>query len=153
MSKYEPMYQFLSGKCEGHLSMSFAEIEQVLGFNLPASARRYNAWWANQSGEGHSQTTCWQEAGWKTSKVDMAAERVTFSRLVAPDHNGEGVALDAIPQEIWSAAEALTGLSDRAAIVRQAMQQLLAHAAAQQLSKLGGTDKTASAPDRARVMQ
>ena len=54
---------------------TFNEIEDVLGFPLPDSARAYPAWWANQ---GRSQSQAWQSAGWRTASVDVPAERVTF---------------------------------------------------------------------------
>ena len=80
MSKYEPLARYLSRMQQQSWRASFDEIEQILNFNLPESARKYNAWWANQSGTGHSQTAGWIEAGWRTSDLDLAAEKVTFSR-------------------------------------------------------------------------
>lgn len=80
MSKYEPLARHLARLQHQSWRASFDEIERVLNFNLPESARKYNAWWANQSGPGHSQTAGWIDAGWKTSDLDLAAEKVTFSR-------------------------------------------------------------------------
>ncbi|WP_164156221.1 DUF7662 domain-containing protein [Sandarakinorhabdus rubra] len=80
MSKYEPLARHLARLQLQSWRASFDEIERVLNFSLPESARKYNAWWANQSGPGHSQTAGWIDAGWKTSDLDLAAEKVTFSR-------------------------------------------------------------------------
>lgn len=41
--------------------LSFEEIEDVLGFSLPASASKHSAWWANG---GHTQASAWLDAGW-----------------------------------------------------------------------------------------
>jgi hypothetical protein len=58
----------------------FTEIETILGSALPDSARRYPAWWSNQAGEGHSQSSAWQALGWRTVKLDLAGEKVTSTR-------------------------------------------------------------------------
>ena len=59
--------------------MTFAEIESILDFHLPASARRYQAWWANNPIDGrHSMS--WLSAGWQTEDLDLASETVSFRR-------------------------------------------------------------------------
>jgi hypothetical protein len=61
--------------------MSFREIENLLGFDLPASARKYAAWWANadpQTGQ-HPYSQAWLSAGMHAT-VNLAAERVTFEK-------------------------------------------------------------------------
>jgi len=79
MSKYDPLGSFLSSQASGEAPMSFAEVEKVLGFELPASARQHPAWWSNNVGT-HVNARAWREAGWKTSRVDLGSERVTFIR-------------------------------------------------------------------------
>ena len=60
---------------------TFENIEGLLRFTLPASARRHPAWWANEKdGGGKSQKLAWTAAGWKTAEVDMEAETVVFRR-------------------------------------------------------------------------
>lgn len=78
MSKYEKLAAYLSGLSVARWQADFAELEVILGFELPQSARKYNAWWANQSGVGHSQTAGWLAAGWKTAELDLVGERVWF---------------------------------------------------------------------------
>jgi hypothetical protein len=80
MSRYEPLAQFLDRSREKVWKAGFQEIEAVLGFALPQSAYRYPAWWANQRGPGHSQTSGWRGVGWKTSKVDLKKQQVVFER-------------------------------------------------------------------------
>ncbi|MCY4652257.1 MAG: hypothetical protein OXC95_03745 [Dehalococcoidia bacterium] len=80
--KYQGLYSHLSGLQFTEWRTSFSEIESILGFGLPASARRYNAWWANEKGDSrHSQSFAWTAAGWKTADVDMNAETLSFRRL------------------------------------------------------------------------
>jgi hypothetical protein len=61
--------------------VTFGEIEKLLGFKLPDSARIHRPWWANQGERGgQSHALAWEMAGWKTSQVDMAAETLVFVR-------------------------------------------------------------------------
>lgn len=59
--------------------MSFEEVERVLGFALPDSARKFPAWWSNNTGT-HVGVSAWRDSGWKTSRVNLGSERVTFVR-------------------------------------------------------------------------
>jgi hypothetical protein len=77
MSKYKSLTDFLSN-LEGESFMTnFAALEDILGFELPASARQYPAWWANQD---RGQSLAWQSAGWKTMDVAVELGTVTFVR-------------------------------------------------------------------------
>jgi hypothetical protein len=63
--------------------MSFADVEKVLEFQLPPSARKHREWWSNNVGS-HVGARAWREAGWKTERVDLAGERLVFVRDAAP---------------------------------------------------------------------
>lgn len=79
--KYAPLYRHLLAMAGSDWSTSFAEIEAVLGFRLPDSARLHRPWWANSAkGNGHSHALAWQAAGWKTGEVDLDAETLVFAR-------------------------------------------------------------------------
>lgn len=84
MSKYDALFLHLS-KSGGTVEVSFDEIEGILGFPLPASARRHPAWWSN-SGGTHVQSTAWMAAGYRTEDVDVVAGSVRF----VPDRGAEG---------------------------------------------------------------
>jgi len=81
--KYAPLYHHLR-----ELSVqtnvwdtTFGEIEKLLKFPLPNSARIHRPWWANQGERGgHSHALAWEMAGWKTEQVDMIKETVVFVR-------------------------------------------------------------------------
>lgn len=83
MSKYEPLQTYLARQTQQETPMAFKDIERVLGFPLPPSARRHQAWWANNVGT-HVNAQAWRGAGWKTSRVDLASERVVFVREGEP---------------------------------------------------------------------
>lgn len=77
--KYAPLYHHLVKWRRKEWRATFSEIEKVLGFSLPDSARIHRPWWANQGERGgHSHALAWEMAGWKTSQVDMVDERVVF---------------------------------------------------------------------------
>ena len=79
--KYRRLYAHLCSLRSREWSASFTEVEAVLGFQLPVSARMHRPWWANQSrGNGHSHALAWTTAGWETAHVDMEAETLLFRR-------------------------------------------------------------------------
>ena len=80
MSKYEPLEHFLTSQGAEQTPMTFAQIERVLGMELPHSAHEYPAWWSNEA-KGHVQARAWLRAGYKTEQVDLAAKRVTFRKV------------------------------------------------------------------------
>lgn len=82
MTKYQPLTTHLAARGEPRIAMSFSEMERVLGFSLPRSAREYRPWWAN-SAHGHVQSRAWLDAGYQSEDVDLAAERLVFARLNA----------------------------------------------------------------------
>lgn len=75
--KYQKLQDHLFSLSEAAWQTTFEDIEKVIGDTLPDSARKHQAWWANQD-SGHSQY--WQRAGWKSAEVDLANERLTFVR-------------------------------------------------------------------------
>jgi hypothetical protein len=80
--KYAPLYERLKETKAREWRIKFSEIEKLLGFELPPSARIHRPWWANQGERGgHSHALAWEMAGWKTSQVDMVEETVRFVRI------------------------------------------------------------------------
>ena len=77
--KYINLYNFLKSTNANDVVCTFGELEALLGFELPASAFRYPAWWSNTA-EGHSHSAAWLNAGWKTSQVKLSERSVRFVR-------------------------------------------------------------------------
>ena len=71
MSKYQPLENYLKNIKHDQIDIKFAEIEQLLGFHLPASSRDHRAWWSNNS-SNNVMTHAWVNAGCVTESVDMA---------------------------------------------------------------------------------
>jgi hypothetical protein len=81
MSKYRPLAAFLGSKSVEQISMTFAEVEKVLGFRLPSSAYEHPAWWANDTGKSHVQARAWLSVGYETEQVDKTARKLVFRRI------------------------------------------------------------------------
>lgn len=81
MAKYSSLAKFLadSARTEGTVILSFAQIEDLVGSTLPASARKFRSWWGNDN--YHVQSVAWRAAGWRVFKSDMARHVVTFIRV------------------------------------------------------------------------
>ena len=78
-NKYDPLRRFLSADTAAPLTLSFAQVEQILGAKLPPSAYVRAAWWSNETDPTHSQCKAWLSAGLK-AQLDRLHERVTFSQ-------------------------------------------------------------------------
>ncbi len=99
MSKYSPLGRYLEGSGGKRVSMGFEEIERILGFPLPRSARTYRAWWANEARGSHSHAKYgWMHNGYRVHSLSFETERVAFvredrrtrTRLLVPG-DGEGL--------------------------------------------------------------
>lgn len=81
MSKYNPLSERLSAHAGDEWGVTFSELESVLGFPLPKSARTNRAWWTNAPDKAHSRA--WAAHGWTVGDIDHAAERVVFRKGAA----------------------------------------------------------------------
>jgi hypothetical protein len=80
MSKYDPLTRWLNTLPPTSVLATFTQIEHLLGFRLPASARKYQAWWANETNPctRHRHALSWLNAGRKASP-DLTRQIVIFS--------------------------------------------------------------------------
>ena len=78
MSKYDPLQHFLEGSTTEEVPLTFAEIEQILGSELPAS-KGYPAWWSNNP-TNNVMTRAWLAAGYRTERVDVTGGKRGFRR-------------------------------------------------------------------------
>ena len=77
--KYKRLFLELLNYTRGESSRrTFGDIESILGFDLPKSARKYREWWANH--EGNSQALAWMGAGWIVGYASVETEAVMFIR-------------------------------------------------------------------------
>jgi hypothetical protein len=149
MGKYEPLTDHLRNRGSEEWAPSFAEIEEILGFSLPASARKYREWWGNQSGAGHSQASGWQDAGWRVWKVDLDGERVVFQRPASNRLREEAQPFEG-KEDLFEVAASYLGTRDRETIIQAALKAFCEREAARRLALLGGTMPDLKVPPRRR---
>ncbi len=80
-SKYYPLYEHLTQRVQDEITLTFNELEEILGSALPGTARTQRAWWSNRS-SGGLQAAAWMEAGYHTENLELENERVTFRKPV-----------------------------------------------------------------------
>ena len=142
MGKYQPLADFLKEFRGEEWNATFSDVERVLGFSLPPSAREHRAWWANQFKGHHSQAKGWIEAGWVTREIDQRRGRVRFERQRRATSTGN--------DELWTQAERMTGITDRSELERLALNALIHREAGRVLANLGGTMPDLIVPQRER---
>jgi DNA-binding transcriptional regulator YiaG len=94
-NKYHALFQALKASAQDRVSLTFGEIEAMLGKPLPASARARQDWWGNR--KEASQSAAWVEAGYHVVGVALAEERVFFEkpfRVYKIHKTGESVLWD-----------------------------------------------------------
>lgn len=92
MSKYEPLGQFLRRQKSDEVTLSFDQIEKILGFDLPPSQGSY-AWWSNNP-DNNVMTKVWLEAGWRVKHIRLKDREIVFSREVSAVDSGANEIVD-----------------------------------------------------------
>jgi hypothetical protein len=79
--KYQLLYAYLDDRFANTVVLTFAEIEDLLGFILPDEARRQPEWWTNPATGApplnHSDS--WTLAN-RTARPNLLAQTVAFER-------------------------------------------------------------------------
>jgi hypothetical protein len=104
--KYAALAAYLEKQKTDLIALSFAQIEEIIGFALPDSAREHGVWWTNSPSPGrHNQA--WLGAGWETTNRNLKAQTISFQRTgvqtgaaprvatVAKPRRANGTAFDA----------------------------------------------------------
>lgn len=82
-SKYHPLFEHLQGCDQQVLTLTFAEIETLMGCALPASALSKENWWSNRDSDRALQAKAWVSAGYQVKAVDLSQQIVTFQTFQA----------------------------------------------------------------------
>jgi hypothetical protein len=79
--KYDPLTRYLADLTADEVTLTFAEIEQIVGAPLPRTAWG-PAFWSNGR-EGVFRVRPWVRAGWRVARAHLRSESpaVTFRRL------------------------------------------------------------------------
>jgi hypothetical protein len=78
-----PLHKYLADRYADTVVVTFAQIEDLIGFALPARARLSTDWWtAPDPGASSRFTDAWIQAHW-TARPNLQARTAAFDRLVA----------------------------------------------------------------------
>jgi len=80
-TKYSPLSRYLARRARftNHVILTFAQIEGIIGDNLPFSALRYQNWWTNT--HSRVQAQAWLNVGWIAYNVNLKDRTATFRRV------------------------------------------------------------------------
>ena len=81
VGKYALLYEYLEHRYANSVVLTFAQIEDVVGFALPDQARVRREWWtdADPADAGPSYADAWRLAS-RTALPNLLAQIVTFDR-------------------------------------------------------------------------
>jgi hypothetical protein len=81
VGEYELLHRYLRDRYANRVVLTFAEIEDLLGFPLPDLARVHLAWWdgGDFARDPSTQSFAWTLAG-RTATVNLTAQHVVFER-------------------------------------------------------------------------
>ena len=78
-SKYYPLYLFFKQRDDDIILLTVADVNNILGGRLPASARSQRAWWSNRR-TAVAQAAAWLESGYLVDELELENGQVTFRK-------------------------------------------------------------------------
>lgn len=121
MSRYAQLTTHLLANPEAHFTMSFDELDRIIPGGLPASARQYHAWWANNSAS-QPHAKYWLDSG-RRATPDFKGKKVTFTLDSSVNTSGLAAAFidGATPQDLTEYVESSLSLE------RDLEDQIISH--------------------------
>lgn len=80
MRKYAALHAHLNRRNGRPEMLTFEDIEAIIGKQLPQSAVKHRAFWANDNEGYHSHARAWMNAGYRVAYVDRQDKVVRFER-------------------------------------------------------------------------
>ena len=81
VAPYAALHAYLKGRYADIVVLTFAEIEDLLGFALPDPARASKEWWSNDGDNNLSpQSRIWTQAS-RRATPNLFARTVAFERV------------------------------------------------------------------------
>lgn len=74
--KYQPLTEYLLKSRKKELSLTVAELQEILGFPLDASAFQYREFWANCTAS--TKAYSWMDAGYEIISADLKNGIISF---------------------------------------------------------------------------
>jgi hypothetical protein len=82
VAKWDPLTEFLRQTDEDHLELTLADLEEVVGVSLPASARKHRSvFWSNAASNSYARI--WTDAGFLAQARGLSDDRIAFVRSEA----------------------------------------------------------------------
>jgi hypothetical protein len=80
-AEYLPLHKYLDARYAIAVVLTFAEIEDLIGFALPDLARRQKGWWSYEDADSapSAQSRSWAQAS-RTATPNLLAQTVLFER-------------------------------------------------------------------------
>jgi hypothetical protein len=80
-AEYMSLYKYLENRYADTVVLTFSQIEDLLGFALPESARREPGWWADAGPDDmpSAQARSWTQAH-RSATANLPAHTVSFGR-------------------------------------------------------------------------
>ncbi|MGB4659028.1 MAG: hypothetical protein WBI07_07605 [Mobilitalea sp.] len=79
VSKFIDLTKYFENSNDTHITLSFAEIEKIIGLKLCLSAYQYVPYWHHS--KTHVITNTWMGAGYSLESVDLVSKRVSFIKI------------------------------------------------------------------------
>ena len=78
---YAGLHAYLKGRYADIVVLTFAEMEDLLGFTLPDRASASTEWWSNDTDDNQSpQSRTWTQAS-RRATPNLSARTVAFERV------------------------------------------------------------------------
>ncbi len=78
MAKFTGLWSFFNGLQYSCITLTFDQIEGLIGEPLCASARKYRAYW--HPGSKHPIVHCWLDNDYHIDELDLNVQRITFQK-------------------------------------------------------------------------
>ena len=78
-AEYLPLYTYLHARYASNVTLTFVQMESLLGFALPASARTDNEWWTDPAVRSARHSEAWTVAQ-RRATPNLIAGIVAFER-------------------------------------------------------------------------
>ena len=75
MAKYDGITAWLRSQ---KITVTFDQIESIIGNTLPNSASTNPRWWGNERGARFRQCRAWLDAGWEVDSADLKRRTIVF---------------------------------------------------------------------------
>ena len=88
-NEYQALHKYLQDRFADRIVLTFSEIEDLVGFPLPAAARQQETWWvaADPAAPRSAVAEAWKLAC-RTATINMVAQSVAFERETTMDAHG-----------------------------------------------------------------